>query len=252
MVLPFSNWQLQLPDYFLLGYAARVLLWLAYTAVMSKASTVVDEVAWLMFKPVKGGRPGEYEEVGQVKEKSGQVPFGGEVAGGGGDGEDDDDGSGSSSDDDEDDDGSGEDVDKKSTAKQSKQSKQKQKQKRTSSKRSHNTTRATKQPTTRNTTTNHNDDSKATVLAERDGVAAGGGGQSAVDVRGSETVKARVNGETVILIKKPKAAVAAGTSSGSGSGSAGSGVGSVVSEGMHALDIHDDGGEDKSINKKGR
>ena len=82
---------------------------------------------------------------------------------------------------------------------------------------------------------------KANVQAVKD-AAVGGSGQSMVDMQGGEAVKARVNGETVILIKKPKAAPPS-TSSGSHA--------SVVPEGMRALDIHDDSSSKKS-EKKGR
>ena len=259
MVLPFSNWQLQLPDYFLLGYAARVLMWLAYTAVMSKASTTVDEVEWLMFRPVKGGRAGEYEEVGQVEERKGQLPLADaeRAAARTADADDDD------SDDDSDDDdelGSGEDVAEVEPKEKPKRSAKDGATKAVA--------RRDRQGAERSRGGNRQDSGSdvaadsggsggrkrasekekgrtagANVQAVREAETSGGGGQS-MDVHGSEAVKARVNGETVILIKKPKAAPP-GTSSSSGSGSGGS-----ASEGMHALDIDDAG--NKKAEKKGR
>ena len=250
MVLPFSNWQLTLPDYFLLGYAVRVLLWLAYTAVMSKASSALDEVQWLMFKPVKGGRPGEYEEVGQVEEPKGQVPFADGGSDGGGGGDDDD-----SDDDDDDEDGSGEDIGEDSSKEKEKKQKQHNKKK--------PTRRPTRAPTRQSSARGPTDDGGGdSVEREKRRVAKGdkhpvmdavaGSAQLESDGRGSEAVKARVNGETVILIKKPKAAAAAGASSASGGATEGGGGQQHQETSMHSLDIHDDSKSSNKSEKKGR
>ena len=68
MVLPYSAYALQLPDYFLLGYATRIALWLAYTATISKASGNVRTVEWLQFHPVVGA----YEELGSHRSRGGR------------------------------------------------------------------------------------------------------------------------------------------------------------------------------------
>ena len=51
-VLPYSAWELPLPDYFLLGYALRVCMWLTYTATIVRASGNIGSVDWMMLHPV--------------------------------------------------------------------------------------------------------------------------------------------------------------------------------------------------------
>ena len=266
MVLPFSNWQLQLPDYFLLGYAVRVLLWLSYTAVMSKASSVLDEVGWLMFRPVKGGRPGEYEEVGQVEEPKGQVLADAAPPSAAADDDDSDD---SEDDDDDDDDEGGEGGEGGGGEAKEEEKEKEQKAKKFKSK------RKSKRSSTKGTKATHHTHTKraaATLAAEENSHRAGvpmgsvvhsgavsSEGPSAMDVRG-EGVKARVNGETVILIKKPKTPAASASSSssgGSGSSSVTSsttslGSGAGLLEGVHAMDIQDDSISSRRSEKKAR
>lgn len=277
MVLPFSNWQLQLPDYFLFGYTARVLLWLAYTAVMSKASSVVDEVEWLMFRPVKHGRPGEYMEVGHVEEPKGHMPTDEAAADGIGGFDGGDDGGGDDSDEDsdsdDDDEGSGEDLggeaEEKENTKKSKQRRKPTNKRSTkpavktpnrssleqqAGDNSSNSSKQRKRPTDNDSARSGRGGAAATS-----GAGAGGGGSGSSeqsmggDVRGSEAVRATVNGESVLFVKaKPKDAASGSGSSGSGSGG---GVQKEVTEGMHAMDIDDRGGSSRNSSKaekKGR
>jgi len=62
MVLPFLSWGLELPDFFIIGYAFRVCLWMTYIIAICKASTNVRSPEWLQWHQVIA----PYKELKQI------------------------------------------------------------------------------------------------------------------------------------------------------------------------------------------